>query len=99
MMDHHIDARSTSGITGAALGSGERQLCVRRLGEGWCVEGDGLERLMFRAGSEAESQARDLARALARCGDDTCVRVHDARGLLVGVIRYYGTDPSVIRNA
>ena len=70
----------------------EHHLCVRRLGAGWCVEGEGLERLVFRAGSQAERQARGLARAFACCGGDTCVRVHDAQGLLVSIIRYYGAD-------
>ena len=70
----------------------EHQVCVRRLDAGWCVEGDGFERLMFRAGSQAERQARGLARGFACCGCDTCVRVLDAQGLLVATIRYYGAE-------
>jgi len=53
---------------------------------------------MFRVGSGAELQARGLAKAFASCGDDTCVRVHDARGVLVGVIRYYGAEAPARRS-
>lgn len=90
MNDRHADVRSVA--QPSAADPFEHQVCVRRLGVGWCVEGDGVERLMFRAGSQAERQARGLAMGFARCGCDTCVRVHDAEGLLVAILRYYADE-------
>ena len=92
MNEHRLESPAEAAIAFAGPIPQQHQLCVRRIGAAWCVEGDGFEHLMFRAGSQAELQARGLAKGFASCGGDTCVRVHDAQGLLVAVIRYYGEE-------
>ncbi len=75
-----------------AYGVGSGAFAVRPCGPAWLVQADGVETLIFRRGSDAERQARRMARALALSGDDAAVSVYDRRDVLVGRISYYGCD-------
>ena len=67
-----------------------RVFSVRPLADGWCVQGDGVEPLLFRRGGHAEHQARALAEAFARLGHNARITVYDRRNRLAGAIDYFG---------
>lgn len=76
-----------------------RELSVHPADGGWCVEAEGLAALVFTRGAQAEQQAKALGRAFAASGFDALIRVHDAREVLVGTVRYFGSGELITADA
>jgi hypothetical protein len=70
----------------------DRQITVRPVAGGWCVDCELTQGLMFLSGARAEEKARSLAACLAGLGSDVLLSVHDRLGGLVATRRYFGDD-------
>ncbi|HEY8572774.1 hypothetical protein [Phenylobacterium sp.] len=68
----------------------DRQITVRPVAGGWCVECEMTGELMFLSGARAEEKARSLAACLAELGSDVRLSVHDRQGGLIATRRYFG---------
>jgi hypothetical protein len=86
------------GAGGQVVGK-DRQITVRPVAGGWCVESEILGELMFLSGARAEEKARSLAACLAELGSDVRLTVHDLRGQLVATRIYWGDAPAPARDA
>lgn len=68
----------------------DRQIVVRPVAGGWCVDCEVAQGLMFLSGARAEEKAKSLAACLAGLGSDVLLSVHDRLGGLVATRRYFG---------
>ena len=68
----------------------DRQITVRPVAGGWCVECEVGGELMFLSGARAEEKAKSLAACFADLGSDVLLSVHDRLGGLVATRRYFG---------
>lgn len=68
----------------------DRQVIVRPIAGGWCVDCELTQELMFLSGARAEEKAKSLAACLAGLGSDVMLSVHDRLGGLVATRRYFG---------
>lgn len=73
----------------------EYRISVGPVDGGWAVRCEGqTQPLLFLSGRRAEEQARTLAQALSRAGDEAFVYIHDRTDALVGTARYTARNPA-----
>ena len=71
----------------------DREISVRPIAGGWCVQCELTGELMFLSGARAEEKARALAACLSKLGSDVRLSIHDLRGELVATRLYFGDAP------
>ncbi|HEY8616249.1 hypothetical protein [Phenylobacterium sp.] len=78
----------------------EHRISVTPVDGGWSLACEGeTQPQLFLSGRCAEAQARALALALSRAGDEAFVYIHDRTDALIGATRYSAADARKLASA